>query len=889
LRPIRSLLRVLKSRPDFEQAMTEELQFHIDQYTDDLIRSGLPAREARRRARIEFGCLNTVQENCREARGLRPFDELVRQLRHAVRLLRKTPGFTVTALVTLAVCIGANLTIFAVVDSILLRPLPFPDAGRLVTVFNTYPKAGVDRDGSSITNYYERRTRIPAFASLSLYSFGTAVVGEAGATQREPIARVSPEFFSTLGSPPVMGRSFTEEETSFQNDKAAILTDAYWREHTGADRNVIGRQLRVNGLPITVVGVLPAGFRLLSSGTRIYFPFSSRPEDRAPAERHSGGNSKHLIGRLKPGATVAQAQAQIDAQNTALEVDDPRARMMAEAGFRSIVTPLHADHVAGIRPALFWMQAGALMLLLIGAVNLTNLLLIRAGSRVKELAVRQALGASRWHVVSETIVETTLLTLAGGVLGLVAGTGGIRLLTALGADRLPLGSQIAFDARLAAVALLGSVAMGLGLALPIAWFNLREHRSRAIRSESRGSTTGRAAQCLRHCFVVAQIALGLVLLAAATFLGSSLQRAMSVSPGFRPDHVLTGQISVPWNNYPNWTARLAFNEKLLKDLVRLPGVTAAGIVNNVPLSGNIGKSAAGVKGHVRLPGESPRGHYAYGVDGDYFAALGFSLRSGRFLSADDSRRSTPRVCVVDEDFARFYWPRTSSLGQQLFLGSGTEENAQAFTIAGVVGAVKQAGLTEQTAQGAVYYPYALRTDDNLFVVVRTSLAPHTLALQLQTLVRSIDPELPVNDIRSMDDRIAESLLPQRSPALIGGIFSFIAVLLIAVGTYGVLSYAVAQRRREIAVRMALGARPEQILSQFLVLALRLLTAGTILGATGAGLAGQAMRTMLFQAPSVQLPAVAGAAAVISAVALAACLLPSRRASHISPAEALAEL
>ena len=884
----RSLIRVLKSRRDFEQGMTEELRFHIEQYTYDLVRSGMPPQEAARLARIEFGSLNNVQEECREARGLNPFDELIRQLRHAARLLRKTPRFTATALATVAVCLGANLTIFAVVDSILLRPLPFPEAGRLVTVFNTYPKAGVDRDGSSVANYYERRGKIPAFAGVAMYSYGTAVLGEAGSTEREQIARVSPEFFSTLGAGPVMGRSFTDEETSFQTDKVVILTDSYWRQHFNADPHVIGRQLRVDGLRNTVAGVLPPGFRFLSSEARLYFPFSSRPEERGSGQRHSGGNSKHMIARLRPGATLAQAQVQIDAQNATLEAGDPEAKMMADAGFRSVVAPLHADHVRTIRPALLWMQAGAFALLLIGAVNLTNLLLIRASSRVKETAIRQALGASRLHVVSEVVVETTLLTLAGGLLGLAAGAGGIRLLGVLGADRLPLGSHIAFDARLACVAVLGAVVMGLALAVPIAWFNLRGRLASGIQSETRGGTPSRAAQSLRHGFIVAQVALATVLLSGAGLLGLSLERAMAVSPGFRPDHVLTGQISVPWNRYPDWPARLAFNERLLKDLSRQPGVSAAGVVNNVPLSGNSGKSAATVKGHVRLPGESPRGHYSYGVDGDYFAAMGFSLREGRFLTADDSRRSS-RVSVVDEDFARYYWPHSSALGQHLFEGGEPTTDAQSFTVVGVVGTVKQAGLTDQTAQGAVYYPYALSGNDRLFIVVRTSLRPESLGLALQELVRQIDPELPVNDLRSMDTRIADSLVEQRSPALLAGIFSLIAVLLIAVGTYGVLSYAVTQRRREIGVRMALGARPGQIRSQFLALALRLLVAGEILGIIGAWLTGRAMRTLLFQVPPLHVASLATAAGVVGVVALVACLLPSHRAARMSTMEALADL
>jgi predicted permease len=534
------------------------------------------------------------------------------------------------------------------------------------------------------------------------------------------------------------------------------------------------------------------------------------------------------------------------------------------------------------------MQAGAFALLLIGAVNLTNLLLIRASSRVKETAVRQALGASRLHVVSEVVVETTLLTLAGGLLGLAAGAGGIRLLSVLGADRLPLGSHIAFDARLACVAVLGAIVMGLALAVPIAWFNLRGRLASAIQSETRGGTPSRAAQSLRHGFIVAQIALATVLLSGAGLLGLSLERAMAVSPGFRPDHVLTGQISVPWNRYPGWPARLAFNQRLLQDLSRQPGVSAAGVVNNVPLSGNSGKSAATVKGHARLPGESPRGYYSYGVDGDYFAAMGFSLREGRFLTAGDSLRSS-RVCVVDEDFARYYWPHASALGQHLFEGGEPTTDAQSFTVVGVVGAVKQAGLTDQTAQGAIYYPYALSGNDRLFIVVRTGLRPESLGLALQKLVRQIDPELPVNDLRSMDTRIADSLVEQRSPALLAGIFSLIAVLLIAVGTYGVLSYAVTQRRREIGVRMALGARPEQIRGQFLALALRLLVAGTVLGIIGAWLTGRAMRTLLFQVPPLHVATTAAAVGIIGVVSLVACLLPAHRAARMSPVEALADL
>jgi predicted permease len=883
---LRSLFRVLTRRRDFEEGMSEELRFHIEQYTDDLVRSGMAREKAARVVRAELGNPINVKADCREAFGVHFFDEVRRQLRYAARLLRKTPAFTVTALLTLAVCFGANLMIFAVIDSVLLRPLPFPEPDRLMTIFNTYPKAGVDRDGSSLTNYYERRGRIPALASLSIYAYGTEIVGEPGSTERLQTMRVSPDFFSTLALGPAIGRTFTDEETTSETDHVAILSDSFWRQRYNANPTVLGKQIRVNSVPRTVIGVLPPSFRFLSSDARVFLPLASRPEDRAPSRRHSGGNVIQMIARLQPDATLAQAQSEIDAQNAALEVDDPQAKMIADAGFRSLVVPLRADHVAAVRPTLLLLEAGVLVLLLIGAVNLVNLLLIRASGRVKELAVRQALGAGWRYLVSEVVVETTLLTFAGGLLGLAVGAGGVQLLRGLGADRLPLGSRIVFDARLALVALVAAILMGIAFAVPIAWFHLRRHLGNALQSESRGGTSGHGAQILRHTFIVSQIALAFMLLAGAGLLGLSLHRVLAVSPGFQPDHVLTGQILLPWANYSE-VARLAFVESLMDKIGHQPGVLSAGVVNNVPFSGNIGKSAATVMGHVLRPGESVRGHYSYGVAGDYFRAMGFSLRAGRFVTADDSRR-TERVCVVDEDFARYYWPHARAIGQRLWDGSEAGKDAEAFTVVGVVGGVKQAGLTENEAQGAIYYPYAFRIGDSVFVAVRTSLPPESFALTLQKVVRQIDADVPISDVRSMDTRIADSLVTRRSPALLAGLFSGIALLLTAIGTYGVLSYAVAQRRREIGVRMALGAQPRQIRGQFFSLSLRLLTGGTLLGLIGAWQAGRVMRTVLFHVPPLNLPILAGAACVTGVVCLAACLLPAQRAARISPMETLTE-
>ena len=642
-------------------------------------------------------------------------------------------------------------------------------------------------------------------------------------------------------------------------------------------------------MPRKIVGVLPPAFRFLDSEARFFLPLTSRADLRTPQQRHSGGGDTHMIARLKPGATIAEARAQIDAHNAAVEKDDPEAKAMREAGFRSLVLPLHTEHVRAIRPTLWLMQGGVFFLLLIGAVNLVNLLLIRASGRAKEMAIRRSMGASGLHVVKQVLAETVTLTVAGGLLGLLVGAWGIRLLTTLGADRLPLGAQIAFNGWVAAIGFIGAVVLGIAIALPIAWFNLSSHLANALQSESRTGTLSRAAQRLRHGFMVAQIALAFVLLAGAALLGLSLKKVMAISPGFRADHVLTGQFTLPWGPYPD---RVAVLDRLLELIGEQPGVAAAGTITNLPLSGDNGKTAVAPRGYVPRPGESLHGYYSYGVDGNYFSALGIPLREGRFLTSADSRRSQ-RVCVVDEDFARRYWPNGGALGEQVFhgnivfTGKGSEpDNSNLFTIVGVVGAVKQAALTEPDGQGAIYLPFRDRDAANIFVVTRTSQRPESFAATLRKLVRATDPGLAIDDIRSMETRIDSSLTTRRSPAMLAGIFAAVALLLAAIGTYGVLSYAVAQRRREIGIRMALGARREQIRTQFLSLGMRLLGAGILFGLLGAWLAERAMQSVLFDIPALAIGPLVATASTVFIVSLAACLIPVRRATRVDPIVAL---
>src|SRR5438046_4412707 len=510
---------------------------------------------------------------------------------------------------------------------------------------------------------------------------------------------------------------------------------------------------------------------------------------------------------------------------------------------------------------------------------MVNLLVIRASGRAKKMAIRRSMGASRAHVVRQVMIETVLLTSVGGLLGLVVGTWGIRLLEVLGADRLPLGAHIVFDGWFAFTGVVGAGVLGIVIAVPIASFNLSTHLAHALQSESRTGTISRAAQRLRHGFIVAQIALAFVLLAGAALLGLSLKKVMAVSPGFRADHVLTGEVTVPFS----YNAR-PFLDRLLDAIGQQPGVGAAGAITNVPLSGESGKSAVTPKGYVPPAGQSLQGHYSYQVTGDYFTALGIPLREGRFLTSADSHRAD-RVCVVDEDFARRYWPHGGALGQRVFQGSDSDD-AKLFTIVGVVGAVTQAELTEPQGQGAVYLPFMDSDGINIFVVTRTSQRPEAFAETLGKLVRATNADLAIDHLRLMDTRIAESLIARRSPALLAGIFAGVALLLAAIGTYGVLSYAVAQRRREIGIRMALDAQREQIGAQFFSLGVRLLVAGTLLGLLGAWLAGKAMENVLFDVPPLHFAILLGTAAIMSAVSLVACLIPAHRATKVDSVIAL---
>jgi len=631
-----------------------------------------------------------------------PMFHFLNDVRYAVRMLRKNPGFTAAAVFTLALCLGANLTIFAVMDSILLRPLPFPNARQLVTTLNCYPLSGAPHSGASLPNYYDYREKIKAFESTAIITRNSeyAIVGPPGSPYRVERDRVSPEFFHTLGVPLLMGRSFTDEEMVYARSGVAILTYPFWRSCFNGDPKVLGRTFQMDGSPTTVVGVLPLGFRYLSRRTQFYIPAASDPAERAVDQRHN--NRFQLIARLAPNATLAAARGQVAALNAAQLKDDPFAANLKAMGFFSIVSGLHEDHVESIKPTLLLLQGGVLFLLLIGGVNVVNLLLIRASARAKEFAIRQSLGAGRWQVLSQVMTETVLLTLLGGLFGLAIAAAGIRLLETLGVDQLPLGAYIAFDGRLALISLAGAVVLGIVIAAPVVWFNLRGRLANAMQSESRGGTSARATQRLRHSFMVAQIGLAFVLLTGAGLLGMSLKHLLETSPGFQTEHVLTGQLSLPFKKYPDEKAALALLKRLVQAIQAQPGVLSVATSDLMPFGGDDDNGVTAIEG-VEKTDSGSRCHYRNGVVSDYWRVLAIPLIEGRLLEDADNERKQ-RVCVVDRAFAQRYWPGRSALGHRLNDGPVFKKD-EAFTIVGVVASVKQTELGDRKPLGTIYYPY----------------------------------------------------------------------------------------------------------------------------------------------------------------------------------------
>lgn len=809
------------------------------------------------------------------------FESAWRDARQSLRVLSHEKSFSFTVLGIFALCLAANVAIFSVVHTILLKPLPFFEPEQLVISYNSYPKAGAERVGTSTVFYLERKQGIAAFSGVAAYQTRDVTVGDAGSPERVEAAIVTPSFFPVLGVNPALGRGFHEEEAETGKNQVVILSDRLWRARFAADPAVIGRTLRFDSREFTVIGVMPPGFQFLSQRAQLWTPLTFSDHARKPTSRHS--NNMEMIARLRPGVTVVQAQAQVDALNEESLKTDPSAKLVTDAGFHTVLRDMRSDHVANLRPILLLLQAGALFLLLIGAVNLANLLLVRATGRIKEYSVRLALGASRSQLARALVAETSILALLGGLLGLGLGAAALRGIGTFAAGQLHLASVPGVSPLVALAAVGASLILGLVLAVPVVGHTLHGKLTVALSAESRGGTTTLQVHRLRHALIIAQIALAFVLLAGTGLLGASFMRVLAVTPGFRPENVLTGLISLPRAKYPS-KDRPAFIDRLTEEVRALPGVTAAGAVSTLPFTGGGDNNAIAVDGREPVPGESIQAHYTSGVTGDYFQAMGVPLREGRFLTADDTKTGR-KICVIDEDVARRYWPQGGAIGHRLVLG-GPDPKADRLTIVGVVGSVKQKDLAETNAVGAIYLPYTEYNGSSFALVIRTVQSPEAIAPALRATVLRLDPELPLSELMTMQGRVSDSLAGRRVPVLLAALFAAVALLLAAVGIYGVLAYSVLQRQREIGVRMALGAQPAQILRQFLGLGCRLLAIGLPLGLLGAWLAGRAMSGLLFGVTPADPAVLGGTTLLLVVVAMLACLLPSQRAARTAPIEAL---
>lgn len=809
-------------------------------------------------------------------------DSFFADFRQTARSLWREKAFTATVLLTFGLCLGANVVIFTAVRTVVLNPLPFPAPDQLVTVYNSYPKLGIQHSSSSVPNFFERRD-IESFTSVAAFRPGTAVMGESGSPERIASMQVTTDFFTVLDARPALGRFFFTEEGHHGKNDVVVLSNDYWCQHFNADPAAIGKTITIEGSVTTVIGVLPAGFRYLSTRASLWRPLAFSDRERDPGARHF--NTLNVIARLRPGVTVEQAQAQITALNDRLSENDPSSAWASGAGFLTTVADLRDDHIAHVRPALMLLQAGVFLLLLIGIANVVNLLVVRASGRTKELAVRQVLGASRRNMALQFVGETTLLGFIGGLLALGFAALALIAIGRLGVDHLPRGADIALTVPIALAALGFSILVGLALAVPLVVFSTKSSLAPALMVESRSGTTTRSTHRFRHSLIVAQIALAFILISSAGLLGVSFRKVLSVDPGFRADNVITGWAGLSSRNYRDPAKRMEFANRWLDALRALPGVTAAGLGTSLPVMGEFGNLAMWIEGQPPAPGEAARAHHLAAATGDYFAAFGIPLHEGRFLNADDSQAAKP-VCVIDTVFARRYWPDETALGHRISIGTA-DAGDKALTVVGVVGSVKQLGLNEAEGMGMLYYPLRKDTAPGRFVaVIRTQQDPASIAPAMRKTLLQIDPSLPLDDVNTMTARIDESLLLPRSLMLLGIVFAGIALVLAAIGVYGVLAYAVAQRQREIGVRLALGALPSHILRQFFRLGGTLFLAGAALGVSGAWIVARGMAGLLFGVSTGYFAVFAGTALVLAIVVFVASILPARRASAVSVMESL---
>jgi putative ABC transport system permease protein len=800
-------------------------------------------------------------------------DDMIQDLRYGARMSLKSPGFTVVAILTLGLGIGANTVIFSVVNGVLLRALPFNDPGRILSVWATDAKRGQDRRVVSYPNFDDWRAQQTSFERFAGFDYAGATLTGAGAPEQLRGASVTADLFPLLGARPLLGRWFSEQEARANDGAAVVVSESLWRRRFGADANLVGRAITLDGRSRTVVGIMPAGFR---------FPLDTeRPAEYwglLKPDRERGHNHLSVVARLKAGVTRAQAQAEMNAVAGRLTAQYPNfntGRGVRLAGFQE-------DLTRSTRRPLLFLMACVGCVLLIACANVANLLLARVTGRQKEIAVRSALGATRGRVARQLLVESALLALTGGVAGSLLALWGVNALRPLIPPFVPMAQTISLDWRVMGAALALSLLTGILFGLAPATQASKADLTRALKEEGRGLTGGLRHDRMRSALVIAEVALSLTLLIGAGLLMRSFLLLLDVNPGFNPEGVIAFDFSLPGTRYAKQNQVTEFYQRLVERVSAVPGVEAASVADPIPLGGSSNSAGVIIEGQPpMLPTERPKPQLRF-VGGNYLRAMGTPLLKGRALD-DGDRLDAPKVMLVNETFARRFFPNQDPLGKRVSVGIGDNYDCH---IVGVVGDVKTQGPAAE-AEPECYLSYLQNPISEMTLVVRVSGPdPSVVVPAARGEVERMDRELAISDIRTMTRLVSQSVAPQRFILLMLGLFAGLALLLAVIGIYSVMAYVVSQRVNEIGVRMALGASPGAVVRLVVRQGMTLALAGAGIGLVVSAALTRLMKTLLFGVGATDPLTYAAVTFLLALAALLACWIPARRATRVDPLMAL---
>jgi putative ABC transport system permease protein len=867
-------MRLFGGRRKRDEELDEEIRSHLRMAARERVERGESPEQAEREARREFGNVALVKEVTRGMWGWSRLEEFARDVGYGLRMMRRAPAFSAVVVLTLALGIGANTAIFSVVNAVLLRPLPFKDPERVVMVWlKGAEAAGGDRVPMSTADFLDWRAQTHTFERVAF--FHSDNFNYAGGDTPEEVngALTSADFFNVFGARPEMGRTFLPEEEKPGAARVVVLSHGFWQRRLGADPHAVGREITLDSNPYTVVGVMPAGFDFPREDDEVWAAYQIEP----PTKR--GNNWLRGVARLGEGVTIQQARAELNA------LPDPERPNQPPQGERFTVLAVNDYLVGDVRAALLILLGAVALVLLVAAANVANLMLARSASREKEVAIRTALGASRARIVRQLLTESLLLALSGGAAGLLLAYWGVELLLALNPGQIHRLQQATLDARVlawtAAVSLLTGLVFGLAPALQASKAGLNE----TLKEGGRGSTEGAGRRRVRDALVVAEMALSLMLLVGAGLLVRSFISLRGVDPGVNPAHVVTMQVPLPRTKYSENEQRLGLYEQLLARVEGVPGVESAALASSLPPDIQTLWNPFSIEGRPPRPdSELPVGDFIL-VTPEYFRAMGVPILRGRAFN-DADREGAPLVCVVNQTLARQFFPGEDPLGKRLKQGGTDHPQNPYMEIVGVVGDVKYEGLEAKT-EPAYYLPFAQNGWGDMSLVVRSSVTdPAALVPAVRGELRALDPELPVAGVRTADELLTRSVAQPRFRTLLLAVFSAMALVLAAIGIYGVMSYTVARRTHEIGLRMALGAEGRDVLRLVVGQGVRLTLVGVLLGLAGALLLTRVLSGLLFGVSATDPLTLVCVPLLLAFVALLACYVPARRAAKVDPLVAL---